>query len=81
MSLNIKNADTYRLAKELATATGESLTGAVTTAIRERLERIQADFRPDEIQAMARELRERLPAGYLDQDFDALLYDEHGLPK
>jgi ribonuclease VapC len=39
MQLNIKNDEAYRLARELATHTGESLTDAVTTALRERLER------------------------------------------
>jgi antitoxin VapB len=37
MSLNIKNPETYRLVKELADATGESMTTAVTEAVRERL--------------------------------------------
>ena len=81
MSMNIKNPETFRLAKELATATGESMTAAVTTAIRERLERVRADFRVEDILAMAREIRERMPPGYFNQDFDAMLYDEHGLPK
>ena len=39
--LNIKSEDGYRLATELAALTGESLTSAVTEALRERLEREQ----------------------------------------
>lgn len=39
MALNLKNEETERLAKELARATGESITLAVTRAIKERLER------------------------------------------
>ena len=39
MSLNIKNDETCRLARELAQLTGESMTGAITIALRERLER------------------------------------------
>jgi antitoxin VapB len=39
MQLNIKSDDAYALASELATLTGESLTAAVTEAIRQRLER------------------------------------------
>lgn len=81
MSFNIKNPETHRLAKELAEETGESMTAAVTIALRERLERVRADFRIEDIMALAKEIRERLPPGYLDQDFDVLLYDEHGLPK
>ena len=38
MSLNIKNEETHRLARELAVLTGESMTGAITVALRERLE-------------------------------------------
>ncbi len=37
--LNIKSEDGYRLATELAALTGESLTAAVTEALRDRLER------------------------------------------
>ncbi len=39
MSLNIKSDEAHALAAELAKLTGESMTKAVTEAIRERLER------------------------------------------
>jgi antitoxin VapB len=39
--LNIKSEDGYRLATELAALTGESLTTAVTEALRDRLDREQ----------------------------------------
>lgn len=81
MALNIKNNETVRLAKRLAEVTGESLTTAVTEALRERLARVDADFRVSDVLELARQIRERLPPGYLDQDFDELLYDENGLPK
>jgi antitoxin VapB len=87
MSLNIKNAETYRLVKELASETGESMTTAVTEAVRERLDRVRAergadhDARIQRILDLAAAMRERAPAGYFDQDFDELLYDEKGLPK
>lgn len=38
-SLNIKSTEAHRLAHELAEATGETLTAAVTVALKERLER------------------------------------------
>ena len=41
MSLNIKDSQTDRLVRELAAETGESLTTAVTVAVRERLERLR----------------------------------------
>ena len=43
MSLNIKNEETCRLASELAELTGETKTGAITVALRERLEREQRE--------------------------------------
>jgi antitoxin VapB len=39
MALNIKDEETYRLTKELARLTGESLTLAVKVSVKERLER------------------------------------------
>ncbi|MGL5811640.1 MAG: type II toxin-antitoxin system VapB family antitoxin, partial [Nocardioides sp.] len=41
MSLNIKDPETDRLARELALATGESITVAARTAIQERLDRVR----------------------------------------
>ena len=81
MGLSIKNGETERAIRELADLTGESMTGAVTQAVRERLDRLRSDVEVNDILAMAREIRERMPPGYFDQDFDAMLYDEHGLPK
>lgn len=40
MALNIKNAETERLAAEVAELAGESKTQAVTVALRERRERL-----------------------------------------
>ena len=42
MSLNIKNEETHRLAAQLAELTGETMTTAVTLALKERLEREKA---------------------------------------
>ena len=90
MSLNIKNAETYRLVKELADETGQSMTAAVTEAVRAQLDRIRAErgeseseseARLQEIHALFELMRSRAPAGYWDQDFDEQLYDERGLPK
>ena len=41
MALNIKDEGADRLARELAAETGESITVAVTVAVRERLERLR----------------------------------------
>jgi antitoxin VapB len=88
VSMNIKNAETEALARAVAARTGESLTGAITQALRERLERI--DARPDDrevqatidaVKAITGDLAKRLEDGPGSQDIDALLYDERGLPK
>ena len=86
MSLNIKNEETVRLVKELADELHLSMTAAITEAVRFRLEQLRAetpesDFDIEEVLALAREMRERMGEEYLSQDFDALLYDEMGLPK
>ncbi len=85
MSLNIKNAETVRLVRELADLTDESMTGAVTEAVRERLERLkQADGRrgmADRILAIAADMHARLPDDFFEIEHGDLLYDEYGLPK
>ena len=85
MALNIKNEETYRLVRELADLTGESMTGAVTEAVRERLERLkQAEGRvgmAERILAIAADMHARLPKDFFDIEHGDLLYDEYGLPK
>jgi len=86
MSLNIKNAETYRLVKELADLTGESMTGAVTEAVRERLDRLRKETgepagMAERILAIAADMRARLPDDFFDIEHGELLYDEDGLPR
>ncbi len=85
MSLNIKNAETCRLAAELAELTGETKTGAITVALRERLERAK---RARDKEALIRDLRaiaescaEHLGPGPSAVEHGDFLYDEQGLPK
>ncbi len=42
MSLNIKDEEAHRLARQLARLTKESMTTAVREAVRERLERVRS---------------------------------------
>jgi hypothetical protein len=44
MALSIKTEEADRLARELARLTGESITEAVTVALRERCDRERRDF-------------------------------------
>ena len=81
MSLNIKNEVTHRLAQELAAATGESLTTAVTEAVRERLVRVKSKGMKDRIMKIAKEWAPRWKEPFRSVDHGELLYDEKGLPK
>jgi antitoxin VapB len=76
--LNIKNEEAHRLARELARVTGESMTAAVSKAIRERLERIRA---VDRILKSGRDCAAHFKEPYKSVDHGDLLYDEKGLPK
>ena len=85
MSLNIKNDETCQLAGELARLTGETMTGAITVSLRERLER---EKRLRNAQALTRELHaigqrcaSLLRPGPAAVEHGNLLYDEQGLPK
>jgi antitoxin VapB len=79
--LNIKSEDGYRLATELSALTGESLTTAVTEALRERLEREhRARDRAQKLTrltALAAEIRASLRPGAGGEE---LLYDASGRP-
>ncbi|MGH2534189.1 MAG: type II toxin-antitoxin system VapB family antitoxin [Thermomicrobiales bacterium] len=84
MGLNIKNAETQRLARELATLTGESMTAAVTEAVRERLDRVrreQDDGLVDRLLAIGRDCAAHMTEPYRSVDHGDLLYDERGLPR
>jgi antitoxin VapB len=84
MSLNIKNEKTHELAQELARLTGESMTTAVSEAIRERLERVRRNSKKnlaERIMEIARECGPLWKEPYKSIDHGDLLYDENGLPK
>jgi antitoxin VapB len=82
MSLNVKDPEAHRLAQAIAKATGETLTRAVTEALRERYERIRTrrgKASVEELLAIAKRASAQVKRPYLDHaDF---LYDERGLPK
>lgn len=83
MAINIKNPETYRLARELAAATGETLTQAITEALRERLATIrqhrQTALMVREVARIQQAVRE-LPDRDSRPPDDILGYDEAGLP-
>lgn len=82
MGLNIKNEDTHRLIRELASLTGESQSAAVDGAVRERLQRVQKkQDLLERIMAIADDAAPRFKEPYRSADHGDLLYDENGLPK
>jgi antitoxin VapB len=84
MSLNIKNEKTHKLAQELARLTGESMTVAVSEAIRERLERVRRNSKEglaERLMKIAKECSAHIKEPYKSMNIDELLYDEKGLPK
>lgn len=85
MTMNIKNPEAQRLAKELTELTGESVTQAVIESLRERLARLEAQRRKRGMRGRLMEIAHEA-APHFDPDFNSediaeMLYDEHGLPK
>lgn len=95
MAIRIRDEETCRLATELAELTGETRTGAITVALRERLERErqerkeEAEKRVEQMLAIGKEtaalLRDSFPplapGEELSTTHGDYLYDQHGLPR
>ncbi len=84
MALSIKSVEAERLAREIASQTGESLTAAIQKALEERLERLRNQRRGHILASQLEEILRRvdhLPV--LDERAadEILGYDEHGLPR
>lgn len=84
MGLNIKNVETCNLAADLAKLMGETKTGAITIALRERLQREQrkrnSDSKLREMQAIAKRCAALVGSGASSLAHGEELYDEFGLP-
>lgn len=88
MGMNIKNPEAERLTRQLAEATGESLTEAITASVRERLERVHAraarqrpEARRERLLELGQEIAASLPEPWATQPHGELLYDDLGLPR
>ena len=83
MTLNIKDPTAHTLAQTLAKETGETMTRAVTEALRERLERVRRRRKPEaaiaELLAIGRRCANTLQGK--PTDHGVVLYDERGLPR
>ena len=84
MAINIKNDETIRLAKRLSRRTGESMTTAITEAVRERLERLQNDQGndlADQLLKIGKDCAAHLSEPFRSVDHGELLYNDEGLPR
>ncbi|MBI1787612.1 MAG: type II toxin-antitoxin system VapB family antitoxin [Acidobacteria bacterium] len=69
MSLNVKDPEAHRLAQAIAQETGETMTRAVTEALRERYERLQSrrgKASVEELRAIAERAAAQVKRPYLD---------------
>lgn len=83
MALNIKNPEAERLARQLAEATGESITRAVTEALREQLLRKTGRKDTEALRTQLQAIQERFNRRPVldDRSADEIIgYDEDGLP-
>jgi antitoxin VapB len=84
MAMSIKSVDAEALARKVSAMTGENLTAAIVTALRERLKRLeqtkQSDSLADQLDAIAQRSAE-LPV--IDQrSADEIIgYDDQGVPR
>jgi antitoxin VapB len=84
MPLSIKNEEAERLARQVASETGESLTEAIQKALQERWQRLQAKRRSRSLPGQLEELLRRvdeLPTLDTRTADEILGYDEHGMPR
>jgi antitoxin VapB len=84
MSMNIKSKEAYRLTRQLSKLTGESLTTAVTEAVRERLDRVSRERDVDlahRLLLIGRDCAAHLKEPYRTIKHEDMLYDDRGLPK
>lgn len=85
VSPNINDPETCRQSGELARLTGETTTGALTTALRGHLERERrkrdATLLAQELHAIGRRCAALLAPGPAAVEHGDLLYGDRGLPK
>ena len=84
MALNIKNEEAQKLAKELSRLTGESMTAAITEAVRERLDRVRTEHGnglADRLLKIGRDCAGRLREPFRSIEHGKMLYNEKGLPE
>jgi antitoxin VapB len=85
MALNIKNAETEKLARELARRRGQGITDVLTDVLRREVERERRKLKPNDIEARMRRIDEivkhfnSLPVRDKRSPDEIIGYNEHGL--
>jgi antitoxin VapB len=84
LAISIKSPETDRLARQLAAATGETITVAITIAMRQRLDLVERKRRNkaallEEIRAISHHCAS-LPVLDTRSEDEILGYDENGIP-
>ncbi len=84
MALNIKNQETCDLARELAELTDDTMTGAITNVLRERVEQIKRERDREALLRNVRSIAERCAArmgpGPSPDEIIEEMYGEFGEP-
>jgi len=84
MALSIRNSETERLARQVARETGESLTEAIQTSLKERLQRLrqrsQRRIMTEKLEDILRRV-DTLPTLDTRSEDEILGYDDHGIPR
>jgi len=84
MPLSIKNEATERLARQVASETGESLTEAIQTSLQERWERLKRRRKGNILVGQIEDLLRRvdaLPSLDSRSESEILGYDKDGMPR
>ena len=84
MALNIKNQETCDLARELAELTDDTMTGAITKVLRDRVEQIKRERDREELLRDLRAIRDRVskklkPEPSVEEIIESM-YGEYGEP-
>lgn len=83
MPLSIKNAETEKLAREISKETGESITDAITNALRDRLQRLRGRRHARNLIQEVDDILHRIDTlPHLDDrsEDEILGYDSQGIP-
>ena len=84
MALNIKNQETCDLARELAELTDNTMTGAITNVLRERVKQIKRERDRDallrDVRAIQERVAKKLKPGPSAVEIVEGMYGEYGEP-